>query len=1115
MKKTLAIVLSVIFTVSLICGMFVMTSSAATVVDSGKLSDTISWSVDDTNTLTITGTGAMPDYAAEADRPYHKYAATIKSIVISDGITVVGRQAFSHFTAVDTISMADSVTTLNGDCFAYCGNVNLIKLSKNVTTIAQGTVFNTTVAKISCYYSWKVLGANLKSLGGYNDAYAKAEWIDVVVANLLVEPASGTINSSISWNLEADGTFTVSGTGAIPNYNSGDDRPYAAYVGSIVRLVVEEGITRIGNRAFTGMSVCDSVTLPDSVIELGFDSFSVSSIGYINLPKTLKKIEQGAFYVSTVGTVSSYYDYSALQDQLTTFGDYNTNIQNSKWVDVVVKGSPLKLGIYGTGFENWSGQTQLLFTPTINGKYDSAQYTLDTVWTLTFSDGTTSQTVNIKPSSHSPQGSWGILRFQPCCEPKNNRFIPQTNVDYTITATVTIGGVTYTTTSNKVYSLKNVEAIVPVEKDEREYQFSQSSFGAFENWLNSPNNVDINGKKVSDAQTQMLVKILDSFGKDASKECFDWTYYFSITDKATGETDLYENIKAQTKIFDNQIRFEPCLWETPFVPQAGATYEIDVEAYYNGELVAYGSYTATSPIDGIAHTEHFAKKYEVISEATCCSEGESMVLCACGELVDIVTTAPDASKHTYVNGACVNCGTSALVILPFNAGMENWSDQTQLLICPKIEGKFDSKLYTTDTVWTITLSDGTTSKTVKLAPSSLAPQGSWGIIRFQPCLGEGSNRFVPEKDVKYTVTVTVTIGGVTYTTTGAQQWCLPDVDPIVPYIPKEGFVTENGYLYYYENDELVSGWFTVDGLAYYAHPVTNVVTPEGENAIISLKQYLWDETKGLVLANGFYENAGTNKYASLDTSNGKAVIVTVSTNGTICFENGYLVYGWRHADGSSVSVVDGVYEQYSTNPQNLYYFLSSTYTMVTSDSYVLGGWTREFNADHTVKPLDGLQNRYGEVYYYVAGTMQDGWQTIDGNTYYFYKGTGKAATKWMIIGEKVYYFYAGSSATPYVLKTSGAIGGINYTYAEDGSITTTGFFNTAYANAANNNAAAYIQYKDGTTMYYENGVRVEGWAQIGGNWYYFYKGTGLMCTESRTIGGVWYEFTSEGVCTSK
>ena len=156
----------------------------------------------------------------------------------------------------------------------------------------------------------------------------------------------------------------------------------------------------------------------------------------------------------------------------------------------------------------------------------------------------------------------------------------------------------------------------------------------------------------------------------------------------------------------------------------------------------------------------------------------------------------------------------------------------------------------------------------------------------------------------------------------------------------------------------------------------------------------------------------------------------------------------------------GISEQYSSSPNNLYYFLSTTGYMVTDSTYKLGGFTREFNNDHTVKPLNGLQNRYGELYYYVDGVIQTGWHTIDGNTYYFRASDavyGRAATKWMYIGNKVYYFYASTSATPYALKTSGAIGGITYNYAEDGQIVYDGFINTDYANASNNNTEAYIQ----------------------------------------------------------
>ena len=316
---------------------------------------------------------------------------------------------------------------------------------------------------------------------------------------------------------------------------------------------------------------------------------------------------------------------------------------------------------------------------------------------------------------------------------------------------------------------------------------------------------------------------------------------------------------------------------------------------------------------------------------------------------------------------------------------------------------------------------------------------------------------------------------------------------------KNGFFTEEGSLYFYKNDLKVSGWFEHDGLTYYASTSTNVVINYSKK--ISGKYYVWNDETGLEIADGF----------------------VTDENGTKCYEDGVQVIGWRHADGSGPKVVNGISEQYSSNPEGLYYFLSTTGYMVTDATYKLGGYNREFNEDHTVKAMNGLQTNAGELYYYVEGVKQTGWHTIDGTTYYFRASDavyGRAATKWMYIGNKVYYFYASTSATPYALKDSGAIGGITYTYSEDGYIIYNGFVNCDFANAANSNTAANIQKMNGTTRYYKNGEMQTGWQQIGGNWYYFYaigsaNGSGYMCTESRKIGGVYYEFTPDGVCVNK
>ena len=148
--------------------------------DSGAVSDTINWAIDSGYNLTITGTGAMPDYAAETDRPWNAYKALAKTISIGEGITAVGKQSFSHFTSLESISLSDTVTTLGYDCFAYDGTVPYLRMSKNVTVMKQGTAWATTFTTISCYYDWKLFQMNLTELGDYNSAYGNATWVDVV-----------------------------------------------------------------------------------------------------------------------------------------------------------------------------------------------------------------------------------------------------------------------------------------------------------------------------------------------------------------------------------------------------------------------------------------------------------------------------------------------------------------------------------------------------------------------------------------------------------------------------------------------------------------------------------------------------------------------------------------------------------------------------------------------------------------------------------------------------------------------------------------------------------------------------------------------------------------------
>ena len=89
-----------------------------------------------TGVLTISGEGAIADYTEDAPSPWNEYRSVIKSVVIQDGVTTIGKRAFSEH-AIESVTMADSVTAIKGYSFRVCSNLAEIKLSKNLQTIGE------------------------------------------------------------------------------------------------------------------------------------------------------------------------------------------------------------------------------------------------------------------------------------------------------------------------------------------------------------------------------------------------------------------------------------------------------------------------------------------------------------------------------------------------------------------------------------------------------------------------------------------------------------------------------------------------------------------------------------------------------------------------------------------------------------------------------------------------------------------------------------------------------------------------------------------------------------------------------------------------------------------
>lgn len=109
------------------------------------------------------------------------------------------------------------------------------------------------------------------------------------------ELASGKCGANITWVLDYNGTLTFSGTGEMDHF-SPYTRPWDGRPGAITTVVIEEGITSIGNYAFMDMEHLVSVTIPDSVGSIGGSVFqNCISLQEIRLPKGLVSIPTETF----------------------------------------------------------------------------------------------------------------------------------------------------------------------------------------------------------------------------------------------------------------------------------------------------------------------------------------------------------------------------------------------------------------------------------------------------------------------------------------------------------------------------------------------------------------------------------------------------------------------------------------------------------------------------------------------------------------------------------------------------------------------------------------------------------------------------------------------------
>ncbi|MGN1116835.1 MAG: leucine-rich repeat domain-containing protein [Candidatus Ornithomonoglobus sp.] len=253
-----------------------VSSNEPDIIAGGICGDNLTWSLDSSRTLTISGAGDMYDYSGSG-APWYSYKDNIVSLIINDDVTGIGSYAFYNCDCLTSAEIPDGVKSI-GDCaFQVCRSLSSIELPVGLTSIGDS-------AFSSCSSLDSIeIPDGVTSIGDHVFNYCE----------------------SLS-SVELPACLTSIGNSAFASC----DR--------LSCITIPDRVTSIGSYAFSYCSSLSSIELPVWLASIGNSAFqSCIGLSSIELPAGLISIGSDAFYnCSSLESVTFLSPDTAVNDQI-------------------------------------------------------------------------------------------------------------------------------------------------------------------------------------------------------------------------------------------------------------------------------------------------------------------------------------------------------------------------------------------------------------------------------------------------------------------------------------------------------------------------------------------------------------------------------------------------------------------------------------------------------------------------------------------------------------------------------------------------------------------------------------------------------------------------------
>ena len=205
----------------------------------------------------------IPEGVTSIGERAFKCCRNLTNITIPSSVTSIGESAFYECTGLTNITIPSSVTSIGAWAFEFCQNLTSITIPESVTSIGVSPAGNCYLIRISVAEGNPVYDSK-------NDCNAIIE----TATNTLIQ---GCTTSAIPEGVTSIGERAFSGCNGLTN------------------ITIPSSVTSIGEQAFSGCNDLTSITIPESVTSIGVKAFEYSGLTNVHITSGVTSIGDLAF----------------------------------------------------------------------------------------------------------------------------------------------------------------------------------------------------------------------------------------------------------------------------------------------------------------------------------------------------------------------------------------------------------------------------------------------------------------------------------------------------------------------------------------------------------------------------------------------------------------------------------------------------------------------------------------------------------------------------------------------------------------------------------------------------------------------------------------------------